>query len=870
MREILDIPPPVEYLTFSPSELFRYFFQIGRWTEDSFSADFQNYTRGKLISTVTVNKWKNRDVIPTRYSGPLFKMIEDQFAPYIAKDWIIAFETVWATHIARRGKKAETSTSVNFSDLIRRQHCGWIKSRYEENISGEHFSASDIYIPLQLIDRRGETETPCDIEDLVAKFTSVNETSEKLDWVFISGGPGSGKSMAAIHLAHEISKQHFFPIYLRGSHLSQIPIDIQTSNQPVIDSFSFKSFLKHFRASSLKTACLILDGIDEISSAMTGGVSALNQILSDLSLEQNVCRAHGKQLHVIAFGRHSHIDFATSKIPSETSKTFDMLGLDGRDQHKSEDKLLGRDLRAQWWEKYLGATGIKADPSLPDFLCTDFDAYSDFGSEPLLTYLICQIALGSRQNKVRDDLPHEAVNRLTYAKNRNEIYQDIVKHIHSRTPLQSGQRLEFRHYLSVLQHIALANWHNGDGRTVSIKKIQDSIYDKDTERAFQVLSLSSPDMLIAAFYYRMSRGAVTTDQARVEFTHKTFSEYLVSTLIFERFAELIAALASKKDLDTALQNWARLASAGGHEPNLADFCQKEAAIRYENFSHLNWDSALTLIGKYLNNAPLKLTGSEAITAAQRSASLLLFIWSCLNLERQKRTSVHFNLFETPEQFSTSMLKQIQLPNGLNLKTNTLTEPRLQRRTFLTPSLSALHLDSADLSQMSFSLGHIQSLNCMKVSFAMTHWSHVKVSASVFHKSVFQQAILHGNQWKGTNFSNCLFQAVNIQLTNFIDCNLTNIIFSQCHFSDVEFISVEMEGVIFDRCTFANCRFDKLAPNRQIHAATFRYCSFLDMEKSLERITHHKFESCLFQSSDQQNEGSMKNITLETQIGELLL
>ena len=151
MREILDLPPPAEYLTFSPSELFRFFFQIGRWTEDSFSADFQTYTHGKLISTVTVNKWKNRDVIPTRYSGPLFKMIEDQFEPHIAKDWITAFETVWATHIARAGKKIGTSTPSNFSDSVCRQHCDWIKISYEKNRTGEMFAPSDIYVPLQLI-----------------------------------------------------------------------------------------------------------------------------------------------------------------------------------------------------------------------------------------------------------------------------------------------------------------------------------------------------------------------------------------------------------------------------------------------------------------------------------------------------------------------------------------------------------------------------------------------------------------------------------------------------------------------------------------------------------------------------------------------
>jgi len=261
LRETLIIPPPEDYRTFSPSELFRFFFQIGRWTEEGFSADFQTYARGTLISTVTINKWKNRDVIPRRYSGALFRLIEDQFDPNAAKIWIIAFETVWATHIARPNHTAQKTHDSNYSDRICRQHCQWIKSQYEHTINEEIFSASEIYVPLQLIERNDGIKTLYEVEDLLTLISSETER----DWTFICGEPGSGKSMIAIHLAQEISKSNIFPIYLRGRHLSDIKIDVQTSDQPVLDSFSFRSFLEHFRASSRKTACLILDGLDEVA-----------------------------------------------------------------------------------------------------------------------------------------------------------------------------------------------------------------------------------------------------------------------------------------------------------------------------------------------------------------------------------------------------------------------------------------------------------------------------------------------------------------------------------------------------------------------------------------------------------------------------
>jgi len=51
VRKNITIPPPSPLHSFGPSQLFRFFFRLGRWTEESFSDDFQTYTRGKLFST---------------------------------------------------------------------------------------------------------------------------------------------------------------------------------------------------------------------------------------------------------------------------------------------------------------------------------------------------------------------------------------------------------------------------------------------------------------------------------------------------------------------------------------------------------------------------------------------------------------------------------------------------------------------------------------------------------------------------------------------------------------------------------------------------------------------------------------------------
>ncbi|MEP3655763.1 MAG: pentapeptide repeat-containing protein [Litorimonas sp.] len=859
MRKPINVPPPPQFASFSPSELFRFFFQIGHWTEESFSDEFQAYTRGKLVSTVSINKWKNKDVIPTRYSGPFFKLIENVVEADLAKDWVAAFETVWALHSAGRTQNKPQPAPAPLSDTICFQHRKWIRGLYSETLTREPFAPSDIYVPLQLIECGQADYTPKDIEDVIDLVISTEERSSETDWILISGGPGSGKSMTAIHLANALCEEDIFPIYLRGSRLSNIDIDITDPEKLIADAFSMGSFLKHFRASSLKTACLILDGLDEISGTSHGPLNALNQLISSLEKEQTVCAAHDKNLIVFALGRDSHIQFASNQITSGRSKHFELLSLDGRFRNDGlhSEIILGEDLRPMWWRKYLTATGRPIDPSLPDFLTTDYDDFSEFGSDPLLTYLICRTALENFGNTPREKLPHEWVNEFTYASNKNAIYGMIVQ----RLADDIEHSLDSNRFLSVLQHMALATWHAGGGRSVPLKSVYDRIEDQETKLAFQSLNLSNNAGLmpagasITAFYYRLSHDEQRSAEIAIEFTHKTFSEYLVSTLIFDRFTRLICAVDKPEDFESALRSWAALSYKGEHGPNLADFCQKEATRRYDSFSNIDWDAALEIIRKGIKGIYFEGLDSNSISQMQNASGLLYFIWSCLNLERQKRTKEHFAIPSKMSGFDTADLKSFQRPNTLKFQLGSLIEPSLTQQTFLTHSLSAIHFKSADMSQLSFSIGHIESPICEDSNFAMTHWSHVKVTKGNFIRSVFQQAIFH--QWRvlESRFSDCFFQGSKFQGVVFSECELTDSSFSQCHFSDVEFLSAHMENVVFDRCVFAHCSFPRDNETTPEIGAQFRHCTFLGMETALGNIPNDNIQNTISQNITQIRQSS---------------
>ena len=871
MRKTINVPPPVNFTSFSPSELFRFFFQIGRWTEESFSDEFQVFTRGKLVSTVTINKWKNRDVIPTRYSGPFLKLIESLMEPALGEIWVTAFETVWALHSAGRTKDHDQTEPSTLSDSISFQHQKWINHLYTEKRTGEIFSTSDLYVPLQLSDARNENLGPQDVEDVIDLLIEAKNKTEEIGWVFISGGPGSGKSMTALHIANTLCEANVYPIYMRGSRLSNIDIDIVDPKQSIVDAFSAKSFLKHFRASSFDTACLILDGLDEVNRGSKGSTNTLGQLLSELKIEQTACAAHNKNLRVIVLGRDAHVQFASVQVASQNSRHFALMSLDGSFHGKSELNGLaqGQDLRSLWWEKFLSATDSFPDPSLPDFLSTEYDDFSEFGSDPLLAYLICNTALGIDSQLTK--LPHERVNELTYSSNKNEIYQTVIE----RLALSVRRILDPKHFLSVLQHMALAVWHNGNGRSASLRMVYDCIQDPETKASFQALSLSDttaqspPDILITAFYYNLSQEEQASKQSAIEFTHKTFSEYLVSTLIFDRFVCLISAYGEKNEFESALKDWIRLSYKGDHGPSLADFCQKEAASRFETLSHLNWDCVLTIIQDHIHGRYFEDSGLSSIRQTQHSNDLLFFIWSSLNLERQKRTGVHYSLSNQSQPFRSTDLKSFLRPNALSFESGSLTEPALRDMTFLTPALSAIHLTSADMSQLSFSLGHIENPICEDTSFAMTHWSHVKVTAANYIRSVFQQAIFH--QWRvfETNFTNCFFQGSRFQGTIFSKCHFKDTFFSQCHFSDVEFVSSKLENTVFDRCVFTQCAFVHDKKTSPALGAQFRHCTFMNMDTALQNIPVENVQNSIPQYVSKDIASSLDSIRSRTGFDEII-
>ncbi len=838
MRKSIHVSPPKDFETYSPSELFRFFFQLGHWTDDSFSDALQTFTGGNLVSTVTISKWKNKNVIPTRYSGPILNLIKNSMEINLANDWQTAFETVWARHSSGRNTRDIDSAKISSSDKICAQHKKWIRRLYHQTVPGETHSVSDIYIPLQLYNMSHDTHSPMDVDTLAKSLTKPQDVPSNRDWVFVSGAPGSGKSVTALHLANTLCDTDIFLIYIRCSQLSDIEIDIVKPDQLIVDSFSISSFLKHFRASSFLSACLILDGIEGIYGNGHKSYDGLNRLLSNLKIEKSVCDAHEKTLRIVCVGRESHVEYATAKLNAADTKHLAMLPMSGCLTDSVErDCIIGEDVRSIWWRKYLIMNKHPNDPSLPDFLCVQYDDFLEFGTVPALAHLLCQAAFAEKSDMSPSDLPHEIVNAFTYTSNKNKIYKIIL----DRFIQDRNSSLENKRVFCALQKLAIAMWHNPNNRNKVVNGHFEHVQDQETRT---VLEAINPDGEIAFTTLNL----LMTDQnhrpvlddflplpSAIGITHNSITEYLISTAIFDGFRCLVVSFHEREGFERALKNWINLSCKGNHQPSLSGFLQREATLRYENFLHIEWDASLSILKEHIAVAAFDGLGVNGLAQLRTSYSLLFFVWSCLNLERQKRTGTHFKVSNKSSVFHAGDLKSIQQLNGLVLESTALMDPILRRHTFLTSSLSAIHLSSADMSQLSFSLGHIENSIFENSSFAMTHWSHVKFSHGHLYRSDFQRTLFHQIQILNTEFSNCMMQGASFQGGIFSNCEFKDTYFSQCQFSDIEFFDSSYENIIFDRCVFSRTIFSRMGQEESLRSVIFRHCTFLDMEKVVDNI-----------------------------------
>lgn len=848
MDKRISAPPPADVTTVTPSQLFTYMRKIADWGNQDIVVLLSEYDTNDVINLNTVKSWSSRDFIPSEdYRDAFLNLIRENTDAKYADMWLKAFLMCWANF--KSGLSRPKHDTARQASKVLQSHADWIRDLYTKPIMGEAFSIQQLYVPLKLIaysvERGVELSDQIFDSSILTEFI-CGELQEKNDvdhidnhpsWVFVKGGPGSGKSVLALSLARELADvKGVVPIFSRlNRSLGALSFEISDTLNVVSDDYDIGSFIRAFQQSSSETACLIIDGLDEIGTVGAAPLTHVAEtLIRDLDKQVKECRLkYQKSLRIIVFGREI-ITENTVKVLPQYYKLLTMGNLANQGPHDLTKERYGDDLRPAWWKKFLTARGADDGTvdaaKIPDFLSNaDHPLYS-LGKEPLLAYLIAVSAFPAGQNM--PPLPARYLDEKVSRKNRNEIYEDIIGEILDpkrwRGRRHSKPILPYKDFHDVLKYLALATWKNGNSKSATLSGVKRAIGDKSKLRlAFNSFTnVDNEDVrnfhsgnLITAFYYRLAPKIEDQLEDEFEFTHKTFSEYLLATLLFDHFEKLIdfeiKGVSETKKLE-AVREWFDLTHTGYESQNIAKFIVAEAELRWKKKPFEHWCRAHSIIDFILRHQSFgRITDNQwlkpytNIETYSRGIEFIYFFWSTLNAKNWQETHIKYDTKNLEQQgFSIEEIIRFQRPVFIDAAGNVPDKIKNKiASSFTSYSLSGLDMNAENLTGANFQHGHIYGTEISESHLICSVWQGTFLEYCVFKTVSFTQSMfnrIHGLNisFQACDFNRSWFEGAVFDDVNFQACSAKQVYFYDCTFNNCTFESTD-----FECCHFVKCRFN---------------------------------------------------------------
>jgi uncharacterized protein YjbI with pentapeptide repeats len=469
-------------------------------------------------------------------------------------------------------------------ELQWRLYSAWLQNQVNQRIFDEAFTLRDVYVPLRAYyereikeqnDNESERQTTKNkqykqiVVELESELTDWLNTADPNDAIrVISGGPGSGKSSFTRWFASELVKEkrkHNIQVLFIPLHLFDLQADLVEEISNFIESTHRIPLppnpLK--RDNSVSRLLIIFDGLDELSMRSKIDKDIAQEFVSVVQKQvEKFNDSDNCKLQVLISGRELVVQQAHSSVLRQSQQILHILPYFvteyQRKNYIDEQKLLNKDQRNLWWQKYAKAIGKNFDNLPSDLESEDF---TEITSQPLQSYLVASVF-------VDGNLQSEQSSNLSY------IYGQLLKGVYQRgwenkkqhAAVEEHDIENLEDFARILEEIAIACWH-GDGRTTTVKKIEEKCANnrhlKQLFQEYKQVAEKGVTRLLTAFYFR--KGEVKDDENTFEFTHKSFGEYLTARRIVRGVKTIYENLEDRKndsdkgwDEKDALKAWAKL------------------------------------------------------------------------------------------------------------------------------------------------------------------------------------------------------------------------------------------------------------------------------------------------------------------------
>jgi hypothetical protein len=389
----------------------------------------------------------------------------------------------------------------------------------------------DLYVPLQvkLLDIKGEPIRDAELVDIEEWVrTKLDDAQKDKTVLFIQGEAGRGKSVFCRMFAEQVRQMlhpTFTPIVIRLRHLKVLENSLSETLENYLDAFDFVKSDSGWLTDKNTRFLFLLDGFDELllEGRASGG---LQEFLQQVEL----------------FGHNSHHRFLVTGRP---------LALQGIERLLSQTKRLERvelqpmddSMRQTWLDKWAAKVGTQEAEDFQEFLqACPAEIQDNLAREPLLLYLLGRM---HREQRLNVQMFAEAQEEI---KAKIRIYDEAVKWVLDKQREDENLRLagleseDLRRFMTeaalcVVQSgkecakVAMLEARLKDSNDPIAALIQKARQDTPLETLKEERVINN---LLTAFYIKPASG---DKGGSVEFTHKSFGEFLFAERLVESFLD---------------------------------------------------------------------------------------------------------------------------------------------------------------------------------------------------------------------------------------------------------------------------------------------------------------------------------------------
>ncbi|OKH37638.1 hypothetical protein NIES2119_13110 [[Phormidium ambiguum] IAM M-71] len=655
---------------------------------------------------------------------------------YMLRAMVEAGDTVKPLlELYRLGAREQLEKYLSIDEYLERE----IKPKPDETIFDEtDITFRDLYVRLKVnfLDNKGEAirdKDPIELEEWVK--TMLDDPQKKSNVLFVQGEAGRGKSVFCRMFAERVRRElhpSFTPILIRLRQLRALEHSLTETLENYLENVDFVKTDSGWLTDKNTRFLFLLDGFDELllEGRASGGLQEF--------LEQ-----------VERFQKDSHHRFLVTGRP---------LALQGVERLLSQTKSLERvalvkmddSIRQIWldnWAKKVGATEAANFKQFLDSCPKEIN--DNLAREPLLLYLLGRM---HREQRLNIQMFAQANDEI---KVKIRIYDESVKWVLEKQRENENLRLagleneDLRRFMTeaalcVVQSgnecakVAMLEARLKDSNDPVAQLIQKARQDTSLEKVKDEKVLNN---LLTAFYIKPASG---DKGGSVEFTHKSFGEFLFAERLLESFEDWTRKVkrgrreeddVSQEVMDKQIYD---LLGYGGLTPEIVEYL---SGLLVENS-----DIDVVLLFERFQDFYLRWCNGEFIDAPPEKENLPLFKKQLLRKQ-------------LPERENHLGLRQVDICAGLNVMI----------------LLFELHRYAQQRDDLKDRIAFYPCGQPNTQDFDETRLLQIIGYGQCLGVYLFNQILIrfiNGANFSGANLHGVIFYGANLSDTNFTDANLT--------------------------------------------------------------------------------------------------